>query len=228
MSIKGNKKMENFKINDIPEMEDEELHELIEKLKTQYKSSQSNFALTCYYISKICDYYENKKIFLKGKDGDYYNCNTLLGKFGFDKTAISRLYSCYKRFCSIPSFLSEDNIHLLEQFQPYSPSKLFELLPLEDDSIEKCFDKGIIKPEMTVKEIRKTVKSLIHGDEAPQTASAEIETPEDIDESEIPMVYDPTKEYDFDYFKSKTKNQLLNMIMSLQEAYMKLKQKKVK
>lgn len=220
--------MENFKVNDIPEMEDEELQVLIEKLKTQFKTSQSNFALTCYYIYKICAYYKDNKIFLKGKDGDYYNCNTLLAKFGFDKTAVSRLKSCYERFCAIPSLISEENIQLLEQYQPYSPSKLFELLPLDDDSLEKCFDMGIIKSDMTVKEIRKTVKSLTQSKKVNKVAEAEIETPEDIDESEIPMVYDPTKKYDFDYFKSKSKNQLVNMIMSLQEAYMKLKQKKVK
>jgi len=43
----------------------------------------------------------------------------------------------------------------------------------------------------------------------------EIELPEI--EEEIPMVYDPKKVYDFDYFTKKTKNQLINIVWELQK-----------
>lgn len=220
--------MENFNIYDIPEMEDEELQQLVLHLEKQFLSKQQNFATTCYYVYKICKYYEEHKPLLSNKNKTtWYSAVTLLEKFGFDKTQVSRLKNCYERFVNVPSFIETENFYLLEKFFNYSPSKLYELLPLTDEAIDKCLEMGIVKSTMTVKEIRKIVKSLITGDKSTKLSSPDA-LKEEINEEEIPMVYDPTKEYDFDYFKSKTKNQLLNMIMSLQEAYIKLKQKKVK
>lgn len=217
--------MENFKNNDIPVMEDEELQLIVEKLQNQYKKNQLNFANTCYYVYSIVEYYKNKKYYLKDKKGYWYSATTLLEKFGFDKTSVSRYKSCFERFVSMSSLVEEDKCQLIEQYQSYSPSKLFELLVLDEEAIKKCFEMRIIKPDMTVKEIRKVVKSLINGDEALKVASPEIEK-EEINEDEIPMVYDPVKDYDFEYFRSKSKNQLLNMIWALQQAYQKLKNKK--
>ena len=67
---------------------------------------------------------------------------------------------------------------------------------------------------MTVKQIRDYIKSLKNG------------TNEEINEEEIPEAYDPTKKYDFSYFETKTKSQLLNIVWELQKAYQKLKEKR--
>ena len=215
--------MENFKINDLPQMVDEDLQQLINELSKQFSQKQLTFANTCYWVNKIVEYYKSKKMYLQDTKGYWYSSTTLLEKFGFDQSTVSKLKSCYERFCF--NTLDGRDIKLIEQYQSYSPSKLYELLPLDDESIGKSFEMGLIKPDMTVKEIRKKVKSLINGEEAVKTSKVGIETPDDINEEEIPMVYDPTKEYDFEYFKAKTKNQLLNDIWALQTAYQKLRKR---
>ena len=93
------------------------------------------------------------------------------------------------------------------------------------ETIEKAIDGHVITAENTVKEIRKIVKQIINGDPAVMVAEKNIEK-EKINEEEIPMAYDPTKEYEFEYFQPKSKNMLLNIIMSLQDAYQKLKNKR--
>lgn len=212
--------MENFKINALPEMEDEELQSLVKQLEQSFKQSQANFALSCYSIYRVWKYCKGR--YFKSKNEEYYNSYLLLAKFGFDKKAVSRYVNCFERFCFCT--LDGKDIKLLDQYQTYSPSKLYELLPLTDDCIANCFEQKIIHSNMTVKEIRNEVKFLIHGEEAPQQADPNLNTDE-INEEEIPMAYDPSKEYEFEYFKSKSKNQLLNMIWELQKVYQKLKKK---
>ena len=104
-------------------------------------------------------------------------------------------------------------------FDDFSPSKLFELLPLKDNVLIDCVNKKILRPEMTVKKIRKAVKLIINGEDPEQLSDATIQT----HEPEIPPAYDPTKKYEFEYFQSKTKNQLLNMIWKKQKAYWKIR-----
>jgi prolyl oligopeptidase PreP (S9A serine peptidase family) len=100
------------------------------------------------------------------------------------------------------------------------------LLPLSDDILEKLLEKKIITSDMTVKEIRAVVKQILHGEDAVTTKEVDVDTKEDINEEDIPMAYDPTQEYDFEYFKSKSKSQLLNIVWELQKAYQKIKNTK--
>lgn len=213
--------MENFKITNIPEFEDEDITRLLHNLVEAFKSNQNVFAKTCEGVYKIWDYFNHT--FKNAKDGCYYNSYSLLAKFGFDKKAVSRYKNCYERFC-VPAGQS---VRISTMYDDFYPSKLFELLPLTDNTITECINKKIITPDKTVREIRQIVKLINGGEDIDKLVDKKIETKstEEIDESEIPPAYDPTKKYEFDYFKSKTKNQLLNMIWELQNAYQKIKRK---
>ena len=214
--------MENFKMNTSIQFDNDELNFWINNLNACFKNSNKNFAGLCLIIYKIHD--SICHTYVKAKDNDYYNVYHLLEKFGFDKKAVSRYRNSYTYFCENDTVAS---VRLKEKFIEFTPSKLFELLPLEPQSIDIAIDKKYITSNMTCKEIRIVVKDLIHGVE-PSTKVSKIdenEKKEEINEDEIPFVYDPTKEYDFEYFKEKTKNQLINMIWDLQKAYQKLKKK---
>ena len=75
---------------------------------------------------------------------------------------------------------------------------------------------------MTVKQIREYVKQMVGEDATDKVVE---QTVEEINEDEIPDAYDPNKKYEFSYFESKSKSQLLNIVMALQTAYQKLKNK---
>ena len=78
---------------------------------------------------------------------------------------------------------------------------------------------------MSVKSIREYVKNYKALLKANNRLSESQEVEEDSQslEDNIPMVYDPKKHYEFDYFESKTKSQLLNMIWELQKEHENLK-----
>lgn len=213
--------MEDFKISCKVEFDDIELNALIVNLKSFYKKQQHCFAGICLTIYKIHSYFKER--YVKAKDNLYYSCNSLLEKFGFDKKAVSRYKQSYERFCQGSEY---SNIALKDYFNGYTSSKLFELLPLSYSSLEELINKGIINSEMTVKQIRKIVKQIINGDDAVLVADVPVEEREEINEEEIPMAFDPLKKYDFEYYKAKTKNQILNMVWELQNTVQKLLNKK--
>lgn len=219
-------KMENFRNIYVPEFENAELQELVNGLKDVFNKKQDIFAQMCYFVHNIWNYFKNT--YAKSKDGEYYNAYLLLKEFGFDKKAVSRLVNSYKRFCVAlkSDLMSKEEISLAGAYADFSPSKLFELLPLSADSCFSAIHDGKIKASMTVKEIRQQVKFLIHGGIENEKQPADSVIEDEINEEEIPMAYDPTKEYDFEYFKEKSKPQLLNIVMALQKEYQKLKGKK--
>lgn len=214
--------MEEFKICKI-KFEEPELNFLIENLNNCFKQSNKNFAQMCFSIYKIWSYCKGD--YRKAKDNEYYNSYSLLEKFGFDKKAVSRYKNSYERFCQGDTF---GTVIVKDYFNNFSASKLFELLPLSYETLERAIDKGFIRYTMTVKAIRNTVKLLIHGEE-PTTVTEVLDNSDnlkEINEEEIPMTYSPDNVYDIDFFKARSKNQLINYIMTLQTAYQKLKNKR--
>ena len=201
--------MENFVLDDKFDFEDKTLHLLCLDLRICYTFNQKNFAKLCSTIYEIWSYCKENSF--KAKDNEYYNSYKLLAKFGFDKKAVSRYKQCFERYI-VDSKTYEKNVK--PTFEKFSPSKLFELLVIPIEKLEELIDKHTIYPEMTVKQIRDYIKSLKNS------------ANEEINEEEIPEAYDPTKKYDFSYFETKTKSQLLNIVWELQKAYQKLKEKR--
>lgn len=205
--------MEDFNLNEELAFEDERLQVLIDSLRECFSDSQQNFCELCKTIYEIWSYCKNN--YWKAKNNEYYNSYKLLAKFGFDKKAVSRYKSCYERFVHQPS------CSLYPLYEKFTTSKLFELLALSDDTTKNSIVNGLIIPEMTVKQIRDVIKTL--KDETDKAEKVIEDTvKEEINEEEIPMAYDPKQEYEYSYFETKTKNQLLNIVWELQKEYQKL------
>jgi len=203
-------------INSDLDFEDNELHLLMLALQDCFEDNQINFCQTCKTIYDIWSYC--KKSYFKAKNNEYYNSYKLLAKFGFDKKAVNRYKQCYERFV-----LQGANV-LLNDYKDFSPSKLFELLVLSSETSDELVKKQFIKPTMTVKQIREYIKTLKDGSDKAEKVIEDTT----INEDDIPMAYDPKQEYEYSYFETKTKNQLLNIVWELQKAYQKLKLNKEK
>lgn len=232
--------MENFKQYKIEFCYDEkfrglgiekikELEKHINSLNRIFKKDNQNFADLVICIHKIKDLFN-----------DYYSCwvydknhkqlkfQDIMKGFGLDETQVSRLLACYDKYIYFNSS-EEKTGGLIDMFQDFSKSKLFELLPVPNAVIENDLKNKVISPDMSVASIRQYVKNY----KAQQKANSKLnETPQedkpnDVEE-DIPMAYNPKQEYDFSYFENKTKSQLLNMIWDLQKEYQKLKKEKKK
>jgi hypothetical protein len=216
--------MENFIKDETLEFEDDELSSLIKQLNKCFENNQKNFCETCKAVFEISDWFDKHQWYYKDKNNYWHDKYELFGKFGLDRTAVHRMSNCYKRF--MVDSKAENSTRLTYYFKDFSPSKLFELLKLSDESVCDFVEKDLIKSTMTVKQIREFIKAFEKG-ENPATKvlekSQETETEED---EEIPMAYNPKQHYDFDYFENKTKAQLLNIVWELQKEYEKLKEKR--
>ena len=203
------------------EFEDKQLDNLVYDLSCVFNRQASCFVDICQTIYRIHKYCKGQ--YWKAKDDEYYNSYKLLAKFGFDKKAVSRYKNCFEKFIfqRVPNCASYE---LYQEFKDFNPSKLFELLPLSKETCFNLVKNKMIKPEMTVKEIRAFVKTMKKGTDSAEQVIEDTS----INEDEIPMAYDPKQKYEFKYFESMSKNQLLNMIWSLQEEYQKLKNNKEK
>ena len=180
--------MENLKYNAI-EFKDKQLNELCHLFISIHYNNQNVFAKTCFTIYSIWSYCKGN--YFQAKNNEYYNSYKLLEKFGFDRKAVSRYKNCFERFIQGSCI---ENVTVKTYFYDFTPSKLFELLPLSYDTIENLINKKFIRSDMTVKEIRDYVKTFSSGEKVEKVVE-EIEP--EIDEEEIPFAYDPTKEYEF-------------------------------
>lgn len=218
--------LDEFKKCDL-EVEDFMLNNLLIQLRNCFYDLNNSFAYTCKTIYKIWSYCKGK--YWLAKDNEMYNSYKILEKFGFDKKAVNRYKNCYERF--IYDYENDNNlpvgakafckVSLKPEFEKFSPSKLFELLPLASNTANEYIDKKLITPDMTVKQIREFIKSQKDGENNTQ----EVTEDTSIKEEDIPMAYNPKQKYEFAYFESKTKNQLLNMIWELQKEYLSLQKK---
>lgn len=91
-------------------------------------------------------------------------------------------------------------------------SKMYELCSLSDEEIEKAFNNNLLIAKSTKVDIRAYVKQLKNGSNATKVLESNI-SEEDLLVTED--AFDPKKKYEFSYFESKTKNQLLNIIKDL-------------
>ncbi len=209
--------MEDFKKCNL-EFEDVQLAGLIYALNNSFSKAQDNFVYICKDVFKIWNYCKGK--FFKTKDNHCHCAGSILAEFGFDRMAVSRYTSCYENFIVD----DENTLALAVPFRDFSSSKLFELLKLSKETAWELVTKGLITPSMTVKQIREYIKTLKEGsDKADKVIQKNIEA--ETQEEEIPMAYDPTKHYDFDYFKNMSKPQLINNIWELQKEYERIKAK---
>jgi len=221
--------MENFLKDEKIEFEDEELTSLIKKLNECFDKSQHNFCETCKAVYEVSNWFDKHQWYYKDKNNYWHDKYELFGKFGLDKTAVCRMSNCYKRFMidlTNDKSMSEifRVVRLTPYFENFSPSKLFELLKLSERTLCESIEKDLIKPSMTVKQIREYIKQIEKGDN-PANKVLEQPTNNELDDEDIPMAYNPKQHYDFDYFENKSKSQLLNIVWELQKEYERIKNK---
>ncbi len=232
------KEIENidFVVSDLGDGRDtssaiKDLQKYISKLKDVFKKEQNNFSELCYWTFKVKDLFLNHDNlyydrFVVRKNGCFVRFIDIMEGFGIDETQSSRILSCYDKFICI----NNDKPYIKEDFKLFNKSKLFELINVPNEQLLEDIKNKVLRPDMSVKAIREYVKNykelqkankrLENGEEC----SVHEDEPKDREE-DIPMVYDPKKHYEFNYFESKTKSQLLNMIWDLQKEYEKLSKK---
>ncbi len=140
------------------EFEEVEINQLIEKLNKLHNSQQQDFAELCYTVNKIREWFvDNPDCLVKAKYGaDYYNGKELFKMLGFTNKQVNRYCACYQKFMELDDVGSK----LKEPFVSFTPSKLFELLPLSYDKLVEFINNGQLSADMTVKEIREFLNSF--------------------------------------------------------------------
>ena len=203
------------------------LNNYLNKINQIFYKEQNNFAELCYYVFKVKELFDSKfyKMYygrLVTKQKDYIFFDNIMEGIGLDKTAVSRILSCYEKFV-----VKDENIKplIIAPFGQFSKSKLFELLNVDIEQLRVDFNNKVLRPDMSVKSIRDYVKNYKaqqrQKEKLFQNEEKEIE--ENINEEDIPEAYNPKQHYDFNYFEDKTKAQLLNIVWQLQTEYEKLK-----
>lgn len=206
----------------------EELHyleHLLDGINRCFDDDNESFYSLCYYISELKSFMQSKIVYDTRKE--MYQFDTIMRYYGLNETAVSRIISSYNKYFvrqkDKNGFLQSYKI--MEVFEPFNKSKLFELLVIPTEQLIHDIETKILRPDMSVKTIRQYVKNY---KAQLKLKDEQIQKEEKKENEEIPMVYDPKKFYDFSYFENKSKLQLLNMIWDLQKAYQELKKQKNK
>ncbi len=130
---------------------------------------------------------------------------------GLSESTVKKLYLTYERFI-IDKFdveLSNEKTFswLVPEFNDMSLTKIFELLSISYNQLNKDFEKGTISPNMTVKQLRDYVKAFKDGNALAEKVLEEHadkdEEPEEqpTDYSQCRKTYDKIISY-IDFFKS--------------------------
>lgn len=206
-----------------------ELSKYIKQLDKCFKKDSDNFAEICTVVYKIHKLFEQHSggVYLKNNPNMNYSFDTIMLGFNISKSESSKLLSCYEKF--VHPVLDNDKPFIRVECSGFSKSKLFELIPVETTQIIVDIHNKVIRPDFTCKQLRDYVKN--YQAQLKQNLKLNSNTEQeddDIDESEIPEAYDPKQHYDFDYFESKNKAQLLNIVWDLQKEYERLKKETLK
>ncbi len=206
-----------------------EFPKLINQLNNCFKKDSQNFAELCFLVSKLeylFNHYTFRRIYLKSSKSEKYpmgyTFDSVMRGFGLDASQVSRLLSCYKKFVT----LVEEKPIIKAEFFAFNKSKLFELLVVDDEQLQLDIKNKVLRSDMSVLIIREYIKNYKSVKKANAKIGEEKEEKIVINEDEIPMAYDPKQHYDFDYFETKTKSQLLNIVWDLQKYCEKLKKEK--
>ena len=208
-----------------------ELNQYMTKINLLYQKDQNNLAELCFYVHKVkelfSDYHKTYYNRLYDKKHNQISFETIMSGFGIDETQSSRLISCYEKFVTKET----EKPILLGEFFGFSKSKLFELLTIPTEQLQSDIKNKVLKSDMSVASIREYVKNYKAMLKSNAKNISDFKSREDKPEAleeEIPPAYDPTKHYEFAYFESKTKAQLLNMIWELQKEKEKNSREKIK
>lgn len=197
-----------------------QLKDYLKALNNCFDKEQNNFAEIVYYVYQVnglfSDYNQIAfgRVYTKKSKG--YTFDSIMEGFGLDKTQVCRLINTYDKFIDNDS----GAIRLKKYIREFSKSKIFELLQVDEEQLQKDISNSVLRSDMSVKQIREYVKNYKALQKQKNKLFEESkEKIEDIVEEVIPPAYDPKKHYDFAYFEKQSKAQLLNIVWELQKEY---------
>ncbi len=198
------------------------LQQYLDCLNNCFDKEQNNFAEIVYYVYQVKNLFDDYNAthfgLLYTKSNKAYTFDDIMLGFGLDKTQVCRLINTYCKFLDL-----EDGKPVIKNFLvEFSKSKIFELLGVDNAQIQKDISNNVLRPDMSVKQIREYVKNYKALEKQNKKLSAEPKEEEEIVENieeDIPLAYDPKKHYEFEYFEKQSKAQLLNIVWELQKEY---------
>ena len=233
--------MEDFKFAKILEFEDKEymgkkcdtetLIKLTNEINDCFSNEQNNFVKLCYLLSELKNLFYSNKSYIHGfhtKDKRYTFKRYCLEVIGLTENYVNRCIKCYEKFmfieksCGAAQFVI---VSIKNKFVNFSKTKLFELLSVSNDQLDKDITSGVLHSDMSVREIREYVKSL-KGKKKNNKVLEDNTEEEKLDELE--SSFDIQKEYTFDYFKECSKNQLIDIAFKCYQKYKELQKSGVK
>lgn len=211
------------------ELDNQEAQSLINKMTAYYKDNKSSelyFFYTIYEFKALRTNLGFSDLLLKGTKKPVIKKSDLLKEvFGISKGTYSKICKICERFIKFAPN-SEGDYPIPEYIDyviGFNSSKLFELLALPEEVLKLAILHGRIKYTMTVREIRKTVKEILKGEEPIEEEKDTIptedcEVPEHINVSQVKYSAEDLKQY--------KKDELIHMYLDLQMAYFKIKEKR--
>lgn len=187
---------------DMPKSIIEQINSYIRSLNDIVVKSKQNFMDCCFYV------YHMKKLFggyiCYDKKGIMLQFDSIMQSFNFSSKDVNLMFRCYEKYykTSVGDVLID-----------FNKSKLIELLTMPDEQLIADINNKVLRQDMSVKAIRNYVKNY------KSMQITEDEDSESFADEDIPMAYNPKQHYDFEYFETKSKAQLLNIVWELQKEY---------
>lgn len=200
----------------------EQIKKYIKAMNKCFDKEQDNFVDLVYYIYQLnglfTDYNQVAFGRIYTKSNKEYTFDDIMQGFGFDRTQVCRFIKTYDKFL----IFDNGKPKLVPYISDFSKSKIFELLQVDEKQLHKDISNGVLRSDMSVKQIREYVKNYKALETQNKKLSEEPKEQEEVEkpiEEDIPLVYNPKQHYDFLYFEKQSKAQLLNIVWELQKEY---------
>ena len=233
--------MEDFKTYEIlPEFKEEcygkkcnveKLKKITADINFCFIDEQKNFCQLCYNLNELRNLFYSDECYyhaFETKDKRYPFEAYVNEFFGLDLRYVEKCIAIYKKFMflQVVGDVADLNVRFVDCFQNFNKSKLFELLPVAIEQLKNDIRIGVLSSEMSARQIREYVKNLKGGKKKENVVLEDADKTLDEQEAELPSAFDPQHEYDFDFYKSKTKGDLVGYCVDFQRLVQKLLKKK--
>ena len=171
---------------------------------------------------------------------DYTVISILQKLFGFSEDYIVRIVRIIDKFFILGDVSEKKNCLdevilgvdselkiCLDELKDFSISKLQALLPISIEQIKNAFEIKALSYKSTVKDIKEYVKSLSEKVENKVIENLEPTTDEELS-ALVERSFDIKNKYDFEYFRQRSKSELIDIAFTCYQKYYELKDKKTK
>ncbi len=192
----------------------ESLERITNEINSCFSTKQENFLNLCVSLRNLKRLFLSDKSWYRGFDAENgrYTFVRYVLEFGFEVRYVEKCIQCVDKFILFSAGAGGYEFDPL--FKDFSSSKLFELLSVSHEQLEKDIKNKKLSSDMTFKEIRSYVKEL-KGTEKKENQVLEEPTQED----KVEIDYNPNKHHDRKYFESLSKEELVEIVLQLQDCY---------